>query len=136
MAEQNSAIVRRFEEAFLGNDVEVLDELCDPDLIDHNPFPGQEPSVAGLKQTIAMYHDTFSDLRMDLAAVVAEGDQVATRWTVTGTHAAEFVGVPATGTQVTAEGMNFYRLAGGRVTDVWTQFDALGLMQQIGAIPS
>ena len=61
---------------------------------------------------------------------------VATRWSITATHDREAFGVPATGKRVAAEGMNFYRLADGRITDVWTQFDQLGLLQQLGAIPS
>jgi steroid delta-isomerase-like uncharacterized protein len=67
--------------------------------------------------------------------VIGEDDLVATRWTVSGTHEAEFFGVPATGKRVTSEGMNFYRLSNGKVTEVWTQFDGVGLMQQLGAIP-
>ena len=83
-----------------------------------------------------MYKATFPDLHVDLGAVIGEGDLVATRWTVTGTQQAEFFGIPATGKRVTVEGMNFYRLAGGKITEVWTQFDGLGLMQQLGAIPA
>ncbi|MGH9190127.1 MAG: ester cyclase [Acidimicrobiales bacterium] len=136
MPEDNDTIVARFEQAFIANDVDTIDELCDPGLVDRNPLPGQEPTLAGFKSTIAMYHEKFSGLSLDLAAVVGEGDQVATRWNVTGTHASEFFGVPATGKQISAEGMNFYRLAEGRITEVWTQFDALGLLQQLGALPS
>jgi steroid delta-isomerase-like uncharacterized protein len=134
-AESNTAVVRRFEEAFAANDVAAIDALCAPDLVDHNPAPGQSPDLAGFKRTIARYTSTFPDLHSDLAAVIGEGDLVATRWTVTGTHRAEFFGIPATGKRVAGEGMNFYRPAGGKITEVWTQFDALGLLQQLGAIP-
>jgi len=62
----------------------------------------------------------------------------ATSWRLTGqwsgTHEAEFFGVPATGKRVTVEGMNVYRVAGGKITDLWTQFDGSGLMQQLGAL--
>jgi steroid delta-isomerase-like uncharacterized protein len=135
MSEQNKAIVRRFEEAFAANDTATIDELCDPNLVDHNPFPEQAPGLAGFKDTIAMYVGIFNP-ELDLQEIIGDGDLVATRWTVTGTHGEEFFGVPATGNRVQVEGMNFYRLANGKITDVWTQFDGLGLMQQLGAIPA
>jgi steroid delta-isomerase-like uncharacterized protein len=136
MAETNSAIVRRFEVAFAANDVVTINELCDPNLVDHNPAPGQEPTLAGFKATVAEYKAVFPDSAVEIESIISDGDMVATRWTVTGTHKAEFFGVPATGKRARVEGMNFYRLSGGKITDVWTQFDALGLMQQIGAMPS
>jgi steroid delta-isomerase-like uncharacterized protein len=82
-----------------------------------------------------MYKATFPSLEVDVAEVIGDDDLVATRWMVTGTQEAEFFGVPPTGQPVSVEGMNFYRLAGGRITDVWTQFDGLGLLQQLGALP-
>ena len=136
MSAENNAVVRRFEQAFAANDVATIDELCDAGLVDHNPAPGQDPTLAGFKATIAMYKEQFPDAESVVEAVVAEGDDVATRWSITATHDHDAFGVPATGKRVTAEGMNFYRLSGGRITDVWTQFDQLGLMQQLGAIPS
>jgi steroid delta-isomerase-like uncharacterized protein len=132
----NKEIVRRFEMAFAANDTAVIDELLHQDVIDHNPLPDQKPGIDGFKDTIAFYKQTFPDSELSLAQVIGDGDTVATLWTVTGTQQAEFFGVPATGRQVSVEGMNFYRLADGRITDVWTQFDGLGLMQQLGAIPS
>jgi steroid delta-isomerase-like uncharacterized protein len=135
MSEENSQIVERFEVAFAANDVTTIDELCIPDLVDHNPLPDQKPGLLGLKDTISFYKEIFPDSQVDLQHIIAEGDLVATHWTVTGTHQGEFFGVPATGRQITAEGMNLYRLDGGRITDVWTQFDGLGVMEQLGALP-
>jgi steroid delta-isomerase-like uncharacterized protein len=136
MPEDNRAIVLRFEEAFSANDVATIDELCDPNLVDHNPAPGQEPTLTGFKDTIAMYRTTFPDSYAKVEAVLSDGDFAATRWVNSGTHEAEFFGIAATHKQVSVEGMNFYRLSGGRITEVWTQFDGLGLMQQLGALPS
>lgn len=135
MSGPNNEIVERFEMAFAANDIATIDELSDPDLVDHNPAPDQKPGLAGFKDTIAWYKATFPDSQVSVQHIVGEGDLVATHWTVSGTHQAEFLGVPATGRQVTVEGMNLYRLAGGRITDVWTQFDGLGLMGQLGALP-
>ena len=130
----NADVTRRFLRAWIDNDVAVLDELGDPDLIDHNPAPGQSPDWAGFKQTIAGYKMVFPDFDYDLHAVIAEGDLVASHWTAHGTHQGELFGVPPTGNKVSLEGINIYRIKDGRVCEVWTQADQMALLQQIGAM--
>ena len=71
----------------------------------------------------------------DLRDVISSGDTVATRWVLTGSQRQDFMGVPAAGQAIRVEGMNFYRLKDGRVTDLWTQFDGVALMRQLGATP-
>jgi steroid delta-isomerase-like uncharacterized protein len=129
-------IITRFEHAFRAADQETIDELCAPGLVDHNPAPGHEPTLAGFKEKVAGFKALFPDLEEDLQDIVAGADRVATRWVVTGTLQQEFMGIPATGQPIRVEGMNFYRLERGRVTDIWTQFDGLGLMRQLGALPA
>jgi steroid delta-isomerase-like uncharacterized protein len=132
----NIETITRFEHAFRAADQATIDELCDPGLVDHDPAPGHEPTLAGFKQKVAGFKAIFPDLTEDLQDIVASGDTVATRWVVTGSLQQAFMGIPATGQTIRVEGMNFYRLKDGRVTDIWTQFDGLGLMQQLGAIPT
>jgi steroid delta-isomerase-like uncharacterized protein len=132
----NTEIITRFEHAFRAGDQATIDELCDPGLVDHNPAPGHEPTLAGFKQKVAGFAATFPDLKEDLQDIVASGGTVATRWVLTGSQRQEFMGIPATGQAIRVEGMNFYRLSGGRVTDIWTQFDGVALLQQLGAIPA
>jgi len=132
----NIELITRFEHAFRAGDQATIDELCDPGLVDHNPAPDQEPRLAGFKQKVAGYKAIFPDLEEDLQDIIASGDTVATRWVVTGTQQREFMGIPATGQAIRVEGMNFYRLKDGRLTDIWTQFDAVGMMQQLGAMPA
>lgn len=134
MTADHKAVVERFETALAANDVPTIDELCDANLVDHNPVPGQEPGLAGFKATMASYKAIFPDLKVDLYEVLVDGDSVATRWAVTGTHQAEFFGVPATGKQLTVEGMNFYHVDDGKITDVWTQFDGVSILQQLGVL--
>ena len=129
-------IITRFELAFRAADQATIDELCHPDLVDHNPAPGHEPTLAGFKQKVAGFKAIFPDLKEDLQDIIASGDTVATRWVVTGALQQEFLGVPASGQAIRVEGMNFYRLTGGRVTDIWTQFDGVAMMQQLGTIPT
>jgi steroid delta-isomerase-like uncharacterized protein len=125
-------IVTRFELAFREGDDAAVGELADPDLVDHNPAPGQAPTLAGFRQKVAGFHAAFPDLREELSDIVADHGTVATRWVVTGSLQQDFMGIPATGQAVRVEGMNFYHLRDGLITDVWTQFDGLGLMQQLG----
>ena len=131
----NKAIVERFERAFAANDTATIDELCDPALVDHNPLPGSQPTLDGFKATIAGYTGAFPDLRLEQVHVIAEGDTVASRWTAAGTQEGDMPGIRATGRQIRVEGMNFYTLKDGRITDVWTQYDAMAMMQQLGVMP-
>ena len=135
MAEADGSIeiITRFEHGFRAADQATIDALSDPGLVDHNPAPGHEPTLAGFKAKVAEFKALFPDIKEDLLDVVASGDTVATRWVVTGSLQQEFMGIPAAGQAIRVEGMNFYRLRDGRVTDVWTQFDAAALMQQLGA---
>ena len=129
-------IITRFEHAFRAGDQATIDELCDPGLVDHNPAPEQEPTLTGFKQKVAGYVTVFPDIEEDLQDIIASGDTAATRWVVIGSQLQDFMGIPATGQTVRVGGMNFYRLKDGLVTDIWTQFDGVGLMQQLGAIPA
>ena len=132
----NIEIITRFEHAFRAADQATIDEFADPGLVDHNPAPGHEPTLAGFKQKVAFFQSIFPDLEEDLQDITASGDTVATRWVLTGSQQQEFMGIPASGQAIRIEGMNFYRLRDGRVTDVWTQFDGVAMMQQLGAIPA
>jgi steroid delta-isomerase-like uncharacterized protein len=132
----NIEIITRFEHGFRAADQATIDELCDPGLVDHNPAPGEKPGLAGFKQKVEGFKAVFPDLVEDLQDIVASGDTVATRWVVTGSQQQEFMGIPASGQVIRVEGMNFYRLRDGRVTDVWTQFDAVAMTQQLGAVPA
>ena len=127
-------VITRFEHAFRAADQATIDELCDPGLVDHNPAPDHEPTLAGFKQKVADFKAMFPDLVEDLQDIIASGDTVATRWVVTGSLQLDFMAIPAAGQTIKVEGMNFYRLKDGRVTDVWTQFDGVALMQQLGAL--
>ena len=132
----NIEIITRFEHGFRVADQAAIDELGDPGAVDHNPAPGHEPTLAGFKQKVAYFLEIFPDLKEDLQDIVASGDTVATRWALTGSLQQEFMGIPASGQTIRIEGMNFYRLKDGRVTDIWTQFDGAAMMQQLGAMPA
>ena len=132
----NIEIITRFELAFRAGDQATIDELCGPGFVDHNPAPDHEPTLAGFKEKVEYMCSCFPDLTEDLQDTIASGDTVATRRFLTGSQQQEFMGIPAYGQSIRVEGMNFYRLRDGRVTDIWTQFDGLSMMQQLSAIPT
>jgi steroid delta-isomerase-like uncharacterized protein len=136
-SEQNKAIVRRlFEEPWKGN-LDVVDELTASDYVGHdpsNPEPLRGP--AGFKEFISTYRVAFPDARITVKQQLADGDLVATRWSGRGTHEGELMGIQPTGKQVTVSGMTISRLVGGKVVEEFQNWDTLGMMQQLGAIPA
>ena len=136
MSEQNKAAARKVFEAFNTGDVDSLDEAVAPDSVDHDPYnPHASEGVEGLKKTIAMYRDAFPDLRITIEDQIAEGDKVVTRWTGTGTHQGEVLGIPASGKTSTITGIGIDRFEDGKIVEAWNNWDTLGMLQQIGAIP-
>ncbi len=109
----------------------IADRLYAPDVVDHNPLPGQGPGLDGIKQLVAVYHAVFPDLSVSTDDVVASGDRVAVRWTATGTHQGDQLGVPATGKQVRLTGIDILRIEDGRVIERWGETNGLEMMQQI-----
>lgn len=136
MATDIKALHRRgFEEGINQNRLEVFDELIGDTYINHN-FPAPAPGREGFKQVIAMFRSAFPDLHVTIEDQVAEGDRVAARGRMAGTHRGEFMGIPATGKPVEIAYADIWRLEDGRFVENWVQMDLLGLMQQLGVVPS
>ncbi len=85
---------------------------------------------------MSLYHGAFPDTQITVEDQIAEGDLVVTRWTARGTHQGELMGVPPSSNRATVEGITINRIADGKIAESWANYDALGMMQQIGAIPS
>jgi steroid delta-isomerase-like uncharacterized protein len=135
--EQNKAMDRRvYEEVWNGGNLAVIDELVAANYVDHDQEPpGALEGVEGLKQSVTMYRTAFPDVHFTVEDQIAEGDRVVTRWTARGTHQGAFMGIPPTGKQAMVTGISITRVASGKVVEGWTNFDALGLLQQLGAVP-
>ena len=132
MSEENKALIRRFyEEVWNDKNLEAIDELVATDSVDHDLPPGRE----GAKAFISMYLSAFPDTKMTIEDLLAEGDKVVTRWSATGTHTGELMGIPATGKQVTVTGLDINRYSGGKSVEHWGEFDQMGMMQQLGVVP-
>jgi len=93
------------------------------------------PGTAGIKQFISIYRTAYPDTHFTVEDQVAEGDKVATRWTATGTHRGELMGIAPTGKRVTVTGIAITRVTNGKIVETWNNFDALGQLQQLGVIP-
>lgn len=137
-AEENKAVVRRFnqliEEYWRTGNVDVFDEVVSPSVVHHGP--GLPSDIAGLKQVLPMFRAAFPDMRFTVEAMIADGDVVVDRMTVYATHQGEMMGIPASGRRVRFTEMHMARVEGGKIVERWSEWDQLGLLQQIGAIPS
>jgi steroid delta-isomerase-like uncharacterized protein len=135
-AEENKAVVRRInEEVWNKGDLDVIDELiADEAVITVIGAPEPVRGPRGFREFVAMYRTAFPDLRLTVDEQVGEGEIVVTRWTATGTHEGDLMGIPATGKQATTAGININRISGGKLVQGWGLFDQLGLLQQLGAV--
>jgi steroid delta-isomerase-like uncharacterized protein len=136
--EDNKAIIRRqYEEAINEQKLDLLDELIGPDYVSHDPtLPEPIRGVEGLKEYAGGYFTAFPDLQFTIEEQIAEGDTVVTRWTARGTHEGELFGIAPTGKRTTTTGVSIERLADGKIVESHDQWDALGLMQQLGVAPA
>jgi steroid delta-isomerase-like uncharacterized protein len=110
---------------------EVAERLFAEDVVDHDPQPGQGAGSAGMRQAIALYHAVFPDLHLSTDDVLVDGDRAAVRWTATGTHEGDELGVPATHRRVTMTGIDIIRVRDGRIVERWGEFNGLDTMRQI-----
>jgi predicted ester cyclase len=134
--EQNKAIARRYMENVMPQgDLRVAYDLCTPNFA--HQFPGAPGSLdrAATEQVGRMFQAGFPDLRVTFEDQIAEEDKVVTRMTFYGTHRGDFQGLAPTGRPVTFTGINIARIEGGKIAELWSAFDALGVLQQLGAIP-
>jgi len=137
MSEENKALARRqLEEVFNKHNPGAVDEFYAPDFVNHNAPPGMPNDREGVKAIAAMYLGAFPDVKVTSDFQLAEGDKVVMRWTGTGTHTGELMGIPATGKRIEMTGISIQRIAGGKIVEEWVESDQMGLMQQLGVVPA
>jgi len=134
MAEENKALVHRFDEEFWNQGkTTAADELMAPDAEIHMPT-GEVLNPDELKIFVGTWRESFPDWHSTFEELIAEGDRVAERWTGRGTHLGELQGIPPTGKRVEAPGSVFYRIVDGRIVEFRGQLDMMSLMEQLGVI--
>ncbi len=126
---------RRREPRGFHRALELIDELFSADVVDHSNLPGFSPGREGIKQMIAMYRGVFENAEVNVESMVAEGDEVVSRCTISGKHVGEYLGIAPTGKHITIIVLGVDRVVDGKVVEHWEHFDPLVLMQLIGYMP-
>jgi steroid delta-isomerase-like uncharacterized protein len=136
MPTDNAAIIQRFiDEVINQGRYDICDEIVAQDFLELDPLPGQRQGREGLKEIIAMMRSAFPDIHWITDESISSGDKVVTRFTWTGTHRGDFLGIPATGRPVTVKGVVIDRLTESRMADSRILMDTFSLMMQLGVIP-
>jgi steroid delta-isomerase-like uncharacterized protein len=134
-ADRNKEIARRFrEDLWNSGDLAIADEIIAADCLMHARVPLTTDFMRGpdaLRQLVLFYHLAFSDIRMSVDQLIAEGDTVAARWTGRGRHNGELLGLPAASGETVTTGIDFLRFEHGQIVEGWVAWDILSLIEQL-----
>ena len=129
--EKNKAIARRYIELWSTGTLALADEVLAEDYVDHT-HPHQAPGPESVKQEVMAFREGFPDAHITIEQIIAEVDTVAFRFTLRGTHVGTFAGFPPTGKQITLTGVDFMRIAAGKIVELWSVQDTLQWAEQLG----
>jgi steroid delta-isomerase-like uncharacterized protein len=118
------------------SDLAIIDDLVTPDFVSHSAPPGLPGGPAGVKAWVQIFRTAFPDLYSVADDIITAGDRVVERFHAGGTHRGAFFGIPPTGRRGEITGINIFRVVDGRVAEHWGNSDDLGLLQQLGVIPT
>ncbi len=136
-SDENKALVTGYFEAYWARGEEAaMDAAFAPDMVDHNPLPGQGPGLAGMRDALTAMLAGLRIEALSLDQVLAESDLVGVVWSARIAHVGPFFGVPATGKVVPVRGIDVHRVRDGKIVELWHNEDILGLLAQIGALPT
>ena len=133
--EKNKAVVRREIDFWNGGDADRIGEVYAADYVGHEVNGAHGGDRDQVRQAAAAVFAAFPDFHLTADFLIAEGDLVVKRWTVRGTHKAEYMGIPPTGKEIVVTGCNVLRIVGDMVAEIWGHTDTLGMLQQLGVIP-
>ena len=135
--DDNKKVIRTFMEEVLNEGrFERMDDLVMEHFVELDPLPGQSQGREGLREVLQQMRISFPDMHWVVEEMIGEGDKVCTRFTWTGTQRGAFLGVPATGRPVAVKGVVIDRLSDGKMADSRILMDTLGMLQQLGVVPS
>ncbi len=129
--EANKALVLQYTK--LIENITLADEILSPDFVDHS-HPEFRPGPGDIKQNFIDFQHAFSDISNSIEEIIGEGNSVAFRFTIEGTHTGTYGGIPPTGKKIVLTGMDFVRIADGKIVELWSNQDALGILRQLGVI--
>jgi len=137
-ATSNKATFTRFHDATNTGDADLIsgtiDEIFEPDVLIRTPLPVKATGAQALKEVFARLHRAFPDLHITVEDLIAEGNKVVGRNSITGTHRGEYMGLPPTGKTVTYSEIFIFRFAGGRIAETWGVVDVFSQLKQLGVI--
>ena len=135
--EDNKALARRFyNEVINGGNLDLIDELVSEDFVEHEQFPGLPTTgPEAPKAALGMFKAAFPDLQMTADDIIAEGDKVVVRITMSGTHRGEFMGMPPTNKGFKVQAIDIIEVHDGKATAHWGQTDQAAIMEQLGLAP-
>lgn len=137
MTADNKAVAMRWQNMWYPQtDLSDLEEFIAADFVSHSMPPGIAPGIAGVRQWVSIFHNAFPDAEGGVDQVVVEGNKVAVRFVGTGTHQGDLFGILPTGKPIKTTGINIFRLEAGKIVEHWNNADDLGVLQQLGVIPS
>ena len=130
-------IARRIvDEVWADGRLETIDELIADNFRGWTPTNGEVKGREAFREQVKMYRSAFPNMTMVVDLITSDGEWVTTKWTASGTHTGELMGMPATGKDVTVTGIEVDRIVGGQIVEGYGVFDALGMLQQMGAVPA
>jgi steroid delta-isomerase-like uncharacterized protein len=132
---ENQAVVRRWIDAWNVQDVAAGSDLLSPDFVRHDANLPEVVGAAAQRDFLRAVFSAFPDIHIEVQQLIADGDTVVARLLVRGTHRDEFLGIPATGRSINIQSVDTFRVADDGIVEQWVLMDALGMMQQLGAIP-
>ena len=130
--EENKEIVRRYQECYNSNDLDVLDEIVAVDVLTPKIMPNMPSGLEGAKAVHQKTLVGMPDFRTEIQDLIAEADKVVARVIMTGTHTGNFYGIPATGKQVEFSGIFIARISNGKIVEHWGEEDSFSLLKQLG----
>jgi steroid delta-isomerase-like uncharacterized protein len=137
MSAENKTLTRRwFKELWSKGNLAVADEIVAANYTNNDPaapMPGE--GREGLKKHVMMYRTAFPDLQIPIDDITADANKVTVRWTASGTHKGELMGIAPTGKTMSVAGISILRIANGRIAEQWVTWDTLGMLRGIGAVP-
>ena len=135
--EKNKELARRWSDEIWGKgSPDAVDELLAAEFVFNYAPPGVGSDLEGYKKTVTMWSEPFSDISCTVEEMIAEGNKVAVRWTWRGTHTGEYMGVSPTGKEMKVTGISILHIKDGNIVEEWGEMDNLGMMQQLGLVPS
>ena len=133
--EENMALIVRIIDLINARRLDEAVELYDPDYINHGPGGQELQGRDGIRGLWNLFLQAFPDMTISVDEAICQGNNVALRWLLTGSHRGEFLGIPATNKSVTLRGLEMFQIDSGKLREAWDQYDRLHLLEQIGAAP-